>query len=127
MEKHAYCIIAHNKPNFLDFLIKTIDDCVINLLRNKGLILKRFKWTLCADEVFIQTILWNSPYRSSIHNYDSGDEYLMCMREIDWNRGGPYIWRNEDYSHLMNSDKLFARKFSASDHEIIAKVYDSIK
>ena len=29
MEKHAYCIIAHNKPNFLDFLIKTIDELSI--------------------------------------------------------------------------------------------------
>ena len=103
------------------------NDFVAYLLKYKESILKQFKWTLCADEVFIQTILWNSRYRSSIYNYDSGDEYLMCMREIDWNRGGPYIWRNEDYDYLMNSNKFFARKFSASDLEIVAKLCDSIK
>ena len=82
---------------------------------------------MCSDEVFIQTMLWNSPYRETIYNYESADEYLMCMREIDWNRGGPYIWKNEDYCYLMNSKKLFARKFSESNMEIITRVCNSIK
>lgn len=32
-----------------------IDDFTIYLLKNKELILKRFKWTLYANEVFVRT------------------------------------------------------------------------
>ena len=97
------------------------------LLQHKTNILKQFKWTLCADEIFIQTILWNSPFRCSIYQYDVNDENLMCMREIDWVRGGPYTWRNNDYEYLEHSNKFFARKFSSVDKNFIAKMVASVK
>lgn len=44
----------------------------------------------CCDEVFVQTIIWNSPFQECI--YDKEDLFHGCMRLIDWNRGGPYTW-----------------------------------
>ena len=83
----------------------------------------------CVDEVFIPTLIYNSPFKNSIYKSDS-NEYMSCMREIDWNRGTPYVWRNDDFDYLINSDKLFARKFSSKSLEcigIIKKLYRHLK
>lgn len=58
----------------------------------------------CADEIFLQTVAWNSDRKDTIADED--------LREIDWVRGSPYTWRSCDYDELMESEKLFARKFS---------------
>ena len=80
---------------------------------------KYFRHTLCPDEIFLQTILINSPDISRII-----DENL---RYIDWNRGNPYILKQEDYNMLMDSNKLFARKFDINvDRNIILKIYDML-
>lgn len=74
-----------------------------------------FKYTFCADEVFLQTIAWNSKFKEDICN-----DTLRC---IDWNRGQPYTFRIEDYNLLINSNKIWARKFSYDvDSDIIEKL-----
>ena len=49
---------------------------------------KYFRFTLCADEIFLQTILINSPQIDKIIDNN--------LRYIDWNRGQPYVFREED-------------------------------
>lgn len=92
------------------------------LLTKRKFIRKYFRHTLCADEIFLQTILWDSPFRAAI--YSSDDEYSGNMREIDWNRGQPYIWGQnpEDTDILLNSPKLFARKFSSRHMGIVQEI-----
>lgn len=92
-------------------------DFCLHLIEKKPFVLQRFKHTLCPDEIFIQTILWNSPFKSNIYNSD--DNNTGSMRLIDWNRGNPYIWKMQDYNELIGSDKLFARKFSSKEEELI--------
>lgn len=41
--------------------ISITENAVKYLLQYKEIVLNRMKYTLCADEIFIQTILWNSP------------------------------------------------------------------
>ena len=49
------------------------------------------------------------------------------MRKIDWSRGGPYVWRKEDFEELIDSDCMFARKFDEKiDLEIIDLLYKRI-
>ena len=80
---------------------------------------KYFRYTLCADELFLQTMLIHSPQVNRIK-----DENLRC---IDWRRGNPYTFRLEDYDMLMNSNKLFARKFDINvDESIIYKIRDTL-
>lgn len=80
---------------------------------------KYFRKTLCGDEIFLQTILVNSPFLDNVVDDN--------LRFVDWNRGNPYTFTDEDYEVLINSDKLFARKFDLSvDRTIVFKIRDSI-
>lgn len=85
------------------------------LVEKEEYILKKFRGVICADEIFLQTMLFNSPFASSIVNDN--------LRKIDWTRGAPYVWHKEDSQELMDSDALFARKFSSqTDSEIINEI-----
>ncbi|MEE1281418.1 MAG: beta-1,6-N-acetylglucosaminyltransferase [Acutalibacteraceae bacterium] len=86
------------------------------LIENEHQIKKIFSNTLCADELFLQTLAMQSPYKDNI----------VCrnFRYIDWERGNPYTFQLEDYASLLSSDNLFARKFSnKTDSRIIDAVY----
>lgn len=86
------------------------------LLSSKDYIFKRFRYTSCADEIYKQTLLMNSSFKSKLYcNINN-----TAMREIDWTRGNPYVWEFADKNYLINvSNNLFARKFSSSHKEII--------
>jgi hypothetical protein len=44
------------------------------------------------------------------------------MREIDWEHGSPYIWQDHDYQTLINSNKIFARKFNSNQMGVVYKI-----
>lgn len=83
-----------------------------------------FRYSLCCDEVFLQTIIANSEYKQNLYIKDKNNNYLGCMRYIDWKRGKPYVFRKGDYDNLIHSPYLFARKFDLNvDSDIIEKIY----
>lgn len=88
------------------------------LLERKEYMLRKFRHVPAVDEIFIQTMLWSSPFRKRKY---VGEEGLSTnFRAIDWKRGNPYVWRMEDLPGLLDSRMLFARKFSTEvDREII--------
>ena len=90
------------------------------LIERRNFVLKRFRYTLCPDEIFLQTILWNSPFRFNLYSKEETDD--SSMRKIDWERGRPYVWQNTDYEELVGSDMLFARKFSSANRKLIDKI-----
>lgn len=92
------------------------------LIENKDNVMHTFKYTLCPDEIFIQTLIWNSPFRANI--YDSSDVLNGSMRAIDWQRGSPYVWKESDMEELRTSPYLFARKFSSAYPVDIEKLVD---
>lgn len=79
-----------------------------------------FKNAICADELFLQTIIRENHISITNNN----------LRMIDWSRGSgahPYIWRTEDCQTLLKSSEymIFARKFDESiDKKIIDLIYD---
>lgn len=90
-------------------------------------IYKMYKYSNCADEMFLQTITYNSVFKSKIYN-KYNDEHKNILRYIDWNRGEPYTFDINDYDDLMNSGCFFARKFSSKkDKKIIDKIYKTYK
>jgi len=91
-----------------------------HLIEKKSFVLQRFKYTLCPDEIFLQTILWNSPFKENI--YKANEDDAGNMRLVDWNRGNPYTWQSQDYNELIASDRLFARKFSSKEKELIEQI-----
>lgn len=78
-----------------------------------------FSCSFCADEIFLQTILLNSPYAMNIYHPQPDDRYESIMRLIDWKRGGPYIFKKEDFEDLVTSPMLFARKFDQREDNVI--------
>lgn len=103
------------------------DDCARYIVKNKKEILKQYKYTRCADEIFLQSLILNTKYFDNLY-LKSKDNNESIMRLIDWNRGKPYTFKLEDYEELINSDMLFARKFSTKDNKkLIDKIYEKIK
>ncbi|MBL1264885.1 beta-1,6-N-acetylglucosaminyltransferase [Methylomicrobium sp. RS1] len=99
-------------------------DCVeyiLSYLNNNKQYLRSFRYTRCADEIFFQTIIMNSPYASKVIqnglryvDFDTGPEYPRTLRE-------------DDYGKLIRSDALFARKFDATiDNIIIENIYSYV-
>ena len=82
--------------------------------------MKRMKYTLCPDEIFVQTVAWNSPFKN--HLFNLNDENMGNMRLIDWKRGNPYVWDQDDLTELERSEKLFARKFSSRNAAIVHEI-----
>lgn len=82
------------------------DELVQFILNNEKIIRKQFRFSGCADEIFLHSLAMASPYRESIVD--------NSLRAIDWDRGTPYVYREEDVEGLLASDCLFARKFDSN-------------
>ncbi len=91
-------------PNYKGANWFSINDALAQyVLRKRALIRRQFRFTLCADEVFLQSIAMASPFRGTLRS--------APLRAVDWERGTPYVYRREDVPALLRSDALFARKF----------------
>ena len=85
------------------------------VLSREDVIKKQFYHTVCADEVFLHSVVMESPYKDTVVS-DS-------LRAIDWTRGTPYVYRSEDVQDLLHSEKLFGRKFDETvDRAAIEKI-----
>lgn len=98
------------------------------ILSHKKEIKKRYAFSRCCDEIFLQTLVINSPYREKLYQKTFDDDYLAILREIDWKRGEPYTWQKEDLEQLLSSKCLFARKFdSEKSKELIEQLSARLK
>lgn len=85
------------------------------ILDNEKQIEKLFGCSFCADELFVQTLVWNSPYRNQLYHSGEDGAYAGCARYVDWNRGGPYTFCSSDFEELTTCQGyMFARKFDYS-------------
>ena len=97
-------------------------------MSRRSWIRKVFAHSRCGDELLIQTLLINSPYKKEVTPVAFDDNYMSCLRYIDWKRGKPYVFRNENFEELINSPHLFARKFDMNvDGEVIDKLFEYLK
>lgn len=101
--------------------VSITDDFVSYLLKKRKFIEKTFMNTIASDELVMQTMAYNSEFRNKIYCMD--DLKKGSQRYIDWNRGKPYVFRENDFEDLINSPYMFARKFDVNtDNEIIEKI-----
>lgn len=96
--------------NSVKYILKFLDEHPDYLLE--------FKYSRSADEMFVQSIVLNSPYAVNAVSND--------LRFVDWISGPefPRTFRGEDFERLVTSgDKFFARKFDETvDLTIIDKL-----
>ena len=111
------------------------DDFARYVADHEQWLLKTFKNINNCDELFLSTLIWNSPYRKNLYRDDEAsirDKNDSFMRYVDWDREGcyrhPWIFREEDFDTLMSVPHLFARKFDEQvDSRIIDKIYKRLK
>lgn len=96
-------------------------DFVKYVLGNTEMIYTMFHNTYCPDEMFIQTLCWNSDFRNRV--FDMSDEFLGCRRFIKWNNGELKPISVDDIPAMLESKAWFARKFSSLDNSLM-EVYD---
>lgn len=95
------------------------DEMVQYVLCNQDIIRKQFYYSFCGDEVFLQSLAMASPYSDTI--------VRDALRATDWNRGTPYVYRKEDVPELLNSEKLFGRKFEMGvDSDAIHMIVENV-
>jgi len=89
---------TENHPDFIDF----------------------FKYVICADEIFFQTLLMNSDDEKVLSNIVNTN-----LTYVDWSGPppNPAILKRGDFDKLLSTDKLFARKF---DTTVDSKILDII-
>jgi len=103
-------------------------DFLSDLYEHRAQILKDYRFTRCCDEVFLQSHLIRTPFRSRLWDPTCSNSSLSNMRLIDWDRGQPYTFRDEDLSELLKSDLLFARKFDDEKYPgVVDGIYRAIK
>lgn len=123
-------IVGYKRNRKVDFKkgsqwVSLTDGFVRYLIEKKPWVMKTFRNTFCSDEIFVQTLCWDSPFRETI--YDTENDGHGCMRCIGWENGELNPWTSADYDKLAASEALFARKFStAEDPKIIDKVLETL-
>lgn len=104
------------------------DSLATYIISQEELIRKLFRYSSCGDEMFLQTLVWNSRFRDRLYYKNGDNSYKAIMRYIDWSRGKPYVWRLKDYRELMESEYLFARKFDTNtDFHVVERIYQNLK
>jgi hypothetical protein len=100
--------------------ISVTENFVRYLLSEKHEVLSMYRNTFCSDEIFAQTLCWNSIFRERIYNLE--DEAKGCMRKIGWRDGQLFDWTNADYDELMQADAVYARKFNSANMDVVEKI-----
>jgi hypothetical protein len=77
-----------------------------------------FKHAFAPDEMFFETILLNSPFKSEVIN--------DCKKYSDFSEGKPHPKNLTivDFETLKKSGKLFARKFKTEEGNSIMDLID---
>lgn len=83
------------------------DEFAHYLLANERLIYRLFHDGIAVDELFVHTLCYNSKYRNNISR--------IPVRLIDWKRGNPYVWQENDLDEILKSECLFARKITSPE------------
>ncbi len=96
------------------------NDFVSYLISRESFVKELFYGTFCPDELFIQTICFNSPFYSKVKA--AATEFEGNMRYIKWQEGKLLPLEDGDLNDLINSDRWFARKFSDAEAELINRI-----
>lgn len=99
------------------------------LLEKEDDIWKMFGKGRCVDEMFLQTMVTNEPkFFNAVYGF-ANNEYpkeMANLRLIDWKRGNPYVFKEEDFEEIVKSPFCFVRKVTAENNlpQMILKELD---
>lgn len=109
-------------------LFSITHDCAEYIVSIEREIYKRYKYSLAADEVFLQTEIYHSKFQERL--YKNKNRYSN-VRFIDWDHrqgSSPYTFKKEDFDLLMSKENMmFARKFDESEIRIVEMLYQYLR
>ena len=80
-----------------------------------------FSRTFGADEYFVPTLIWDTPFMERI--FDATDESRGAMRYIGWRADGQLIdFTPQDLPVLQQTEYLFARKFNSRNKAFLQEI-----
>lgn len=90
------------------------------ILKEEENIRNTFKYSVATDELY-------KPYIAMKYNIldkcdEQKDGHADILRKIDWKRGSPYTWTENDYMELIESDQFIARKFNIEDMSLVEHI-----
>jgi len=111
------------------------DDLARYVLSHKQWIRRVFSHTCNCDEIFLQTLIWNSPFKDKLFLPEERLHNEMNManaRLVDWSRGPsvrhPWVFTKDDLNLLESKPHIFARKFDErTDPEIIGLICNNLQ
>lgn len=95
------------------------------ILLNKNKIKHLFHHTFCPDEMFMQTMCWNSTFRNKV--FDISREFSSCKRFIKWENGELKSLSVDDVQDMIKSEAWFARKFSSENKILVVKIVNGFR
>lgn len=76
----------------------------------------------------MQTLIYKEKLEENLYKFYLEGDISNSLREIDWKKGDPYIYTENDFNLLINSNNIFARKFDkVKDFNIVNLIYDYLK
>lgn len=91
-----------------------LNEFILNYLDENPWYLNAFRESLCSDEVFFHTIIFNSKYKKDIYQLNNESTIpFKALRYIDWETGPEYprVLNSSDFKKIKQTNCLFARKF----------------
>ena len=89
--------------------------------------IKKLKYAANIDEIFLQTIIYNSEFKNNLYYKGFDNDYNACKRLLKWVGNKAYVWTMKDLKTIEESDLFFARKFDINtDREIIDYLYEKL-
>ncbi|MDO4189717.1 MAG: beta-1,6-N-acetylglucosaminyltransferase [Lachnospiraceae bacterium] len=82
------------------------------------------RFTSCSDEMFLGTVLVNSPFKDQLFlEYDRTGNHVRLIDRDRAEGASPHTWLMEDWEIIEKSPYFWARKFDMNkDSEIIEKI-----
>ena len=91
------------------------------LLEQEDSALTIFSRTFGADEYFVPTLIWGTPFMDRL--FDTTDESRGAMRYIGWRADGQLIdFTSQDLPALQQTEYLFARKFNSRNKAFLQEI-----
>lgn len=105
---------------------KKLCDYILDYLSENPSYLKSFENSICCDEVFFQTIVFNSDFNFFYIPFNKSNHNFKALRYIDWRTGPdfPRTLDENDFEEMKNSECIFARKINEKvDLEIYKNLF----
>lgn len=100
---------------------------VLDVMEHNNKLCKYFKTSLAPDELMIQTIIFNSPYKIYADSFEENGKYpgleeTSCTHYIEY-KNAQKVFTENDFEKLKDSGKMFCRKIqSIKSDELIKKI-----